>query len=87
MNEIISKGYGKRDFDNFLDFWKKIKENSQRFKINQKIYFLINEIDKKLISFESKIILNDDERSIIIRPKISYDYVNSDIISKLRKKN
>lgn len=87
MNEIISKGYGKRDFDNFLDFWKKIKENSQRFKINQKIYFLINEIDKKLISFESKIILNDDERSIIIRPKISYDYVNSDIISKLRKES
>ena len=87
MNEIISKGYGKRDFDNFLDFWKKIKENSQRFKINQKIYFLINEIDKQLISFESKIILNDDERSIIIRPKISYDYVNSDIISKLRKES
>ena len=70
-----------------MDFWKKIKENSQRFKTNQKIYFLINEIDKKLISMETKINLSDEENIIIIRPKTSYDNIHSDIIFKMRKES
>ena len=62
FSEIISKGYGNRDFYNLLEFWKKIRVNSSKFSINQKLTNLIKEIDKKIESIESKIHLIEEEK-------------------------
>ena len=53
--ELISEGYGKRDFNYLLEFWEKIRKNLSKFYVNQKIFSLIKEIDKNVKNIEPKI--------------------------------
>ena len=53
--ELISEGFGKRDFNYLLEFWEKIRKNLSKFIVNQKIFSLIKEIDKNVKNIESKI--------------------------------
>ena len=59
--ELISEGFGKRDFNYLLEFWEKIRKNLSKFTVNQKIFSLIKEIDKNVKNIESKIELFKEE--------------------------
>ena len=83
-NEIISKGFGKRDFSNILDFWKKIRENKSKFYLNQKIVSLINDIETKISNIGTNIQINEKEKPKprATAPNINVNKININIDDK-----
>ena len=86
FSEIISKGFGNRDFYNLFEFWKKIKENSSKFYINQKISSLIKEIDKKIESIQTRIHSVEEEKIKIKNTKLENKVYNRVIVKKNNNK-
>lgn len=62
IDEIISKGFGGRDFSNIFDFWKKIKENKSKFYTNLTIISFINDIETKISKMETNIKSKENEK-------------------------
>ena len=71
INDIISKGYGKRDFYNLLDLWKKIRDNFPKFSINLNVSVLIEDIDKTIENMEIKIENKEEEKNKLNQNKNS----------------
>ena len=71
INDIISKGYGKRDFYNLLDLWKKIRDNFPKFSINLNVSVLIEDIDKTIENMEIKIENKEEEKNELNQNKNS----------------
>ena len=71
INDIISKGYGKRDFCNLLDLWKKIRDNFPKFSINLNVSVLIEDIDKTIENMEIKIENKEEEKNKLNQNKNS----------------
>ena len=81
--ELISEGFGKRDFNYLLEFWEKIRKNLSKFSVNQKIFSLIKEIDKNVKNIESKIELFKGENLKIKVPKEENKIYNRVHINKI----
>ena len=85
--ELISEGFGKKDFNYLLDFWEKIRKNLSKFTAYQKIFSLIKEIDKNVKNIESKIELFKGENLKIKVPKEENKIYNRVHINKINKIN